>query len=1206
MDFSEREVVYHTNNPNFSVITPGLVPSIAPPPQTIQPPIEDVLKQKEAEQRNRRGQLDPLPRFNGGSTGTLEALKYDLDMVLNNELKRTLLQAANPFLEFVDLLLAAGSSQYTRREFIYDVDFFDNDDNIFRPGLADQTTPYDIKLRGRKDTTRNLEDRLKLDPEEFEKLKSIQDDPDEFLSKSDRDQLLKNLADANTLTASIARFASSTAGKFTRKAFRNVILPVLGTFGSWLGAIASLTSSWTGIVLKAALDLFRVKHLFEGVYERVTSLMSYGLTEKIAPAIKWVFDRILGPARTEMTKVVEEVNKKTVASFIQSKYGGKPALAMRIGASVNSYMNQTFNKSNTEYHSLIEDYVDRYLMAAYNEFVSKFTDERVPVEACKPPNIVQFQQQLFSVLIKDAYKEDMPPQSSFMQQQLFTPIGLDLSYTFNPSDTGDMDKAMDQLYKGMETNMKNFENHRAKKQYTNLLPVATIVNRIAELIERKDKETNIFNFWKLDPIREFLETMKEQVASNIGKIQTALIDKINEHFPYKAEYSRPESWNRTRQMTIIDPNDKEQKREIPNPDYISPEIRVTKYKYNYLLGQLFPERKYKLTQERDAWQNLYDKAVGSIKNQQVTMSDAELMRFFESRLQELITEKFNYLPDPDGEPDEEEQKKAKLKVVQDAILRVEALLTNVNNALMNKPPTLEFGKMLEFYQKSLQAANDALTTTMEDENTLQLELNRALEMKVRLIKQVTDKTAEIAASIAAYTEEWSPKFRAHWNNRNRTDIDVKTAINNDIITIKKEIEKFKQKQLKKHDKNFEQKYTEEYHRLRPGSSQDNVDTYVRKRIATDEVYVKYRTLWDNFFDKLLGIILLRPLVNGLENKFGIPTTFFTAKDAKDLNEDPTNVFYDASNPDAEPKITMEIDDTSIQVRLAQLEGYIGVGHLLKYMEHEVLYDYVDTDDLTDPAYDRVNDDIEKVLESLSTKFDLPSDLKRFRAIEEQRKKAEVQGEKEWKRLKNMGKYFIYDVNADDRYKTFMNLNQRILPLELNFHAVLFKERIKGCIQMAADEINLCARQGQVPFEVEQLIVSPYINANFAKFVIFIYEGRSRTNPATTIRGLTPYASNNLQIQARPPHRTRFHMAEDGQFMEGVIHFFRDVQFNPNNNLLEYRANSAQQMAPTWQTARLYGTMAPPMVNFNVQAPVLRPYLITGDNNSKRQRIDFKY
>lgn len=109
-------------------------------------------------------------------------------------------------------------------------------------------------------------------------------------------------------------------------------------------------------------------------------------------------------------------------------------------------------------------------------------------------------------------------------------------------------------------------------------------------------------------------------------------------------------------------------------------------------------------------------------------------------------------------------------------------------------------------------------------------------------------------------------------------------------------------------------------------------------------------------------------------------------------------------------------------------------------------------------------------------------------------------------------------------------------------------------------------------------------------------GRSITTNAVVARQLQNFTSPTLQASLHGHWRTRYQMQEDSQFMEGVILFFKDVQYDPSEMRLVYLPDSSD-WTPPWAHQQQ-------PVNIRLRAPILQPYRHVVTN--KRQKLDFGY
>ena len=131
-----------------------------------------------------------------------------------------------------------------------------------------------------------------------------------------------------------------------------------------------------------------------------------------------------------------------------------------------------------------------------------------------------------------------------------------------------------------------------------------------------------------------------------------------------------------------------------------------------------------------------------------------------------------------------------------------------------------------------------------------------------------------------------------------------------------------------------------------------------------------------------------------------------------------------------------------------------------------------------------------------------------------------------------------------------------------------------------------------------LMFSPQINTRFVQLVMFVYRGHSISNSAIAARQLNTMTPINagMGISVMGNGRTRYNMQENGQFIESVILFFKDVQFDPVQLRLVYLPDSSD-WTPDWQQQAVHA-------NIRIRAPVLQPYRYVVGN--KRQKLDFGY
>lgn len=291
-------------------------------------PDEDDMDVEEDEFRQHVStmQMDPsrrVERFPGMSEPMLRVLQDNLETILDDELRRSIIQATNPYLEFADLLVASSKGKI-RSDFIYSMSFFDEDIMVDKDGIRIPKNDMDFRNH-----TLN-----------------VMDDPNTLEMESDLHRLELEIKE---LDEDYILFQADW-NKF---------------FVDWLSTDAGLEM----------IDFFdKVKTRFEEKATRIYNTVSNWIQTKYTNLTKIT---VLGPMVRlaawglrfggEGAKLVLNTLRKVVplqsAALVQSHFSNLPlssAASMNIGASINS-------SSTQEFHKPLMDYINHVFYATFNQ-----------------------------------------------------------------------------------------------------------------------------------------------------------------------------------------------------------------------------------------------------------------------------------------------------------------------------------------------------------------------------------------------------------------------------------------------------------------------------------------------------------------------------------------------------------------------------------------------------------------------------------------------------------------------------------------------------------------------------------------------------------------------------------------------------------------------------------------------------------------------
>jgi hypothetical protein len=509
----------------------------------------------------------------------------------------------------------------------------------------------------------------------------------------------------------------------------------------------------------------------------------------------------------------------------------------------------------------------------------------------------------------------------------------------------------------------------------------------------------------------------------------------------------------------------------------------------------------------------------------------------------------------------------------------------------------ELRDTLEYCEKQEKDLREKDAAANENYQQYRTHVNM-LEKKDRDLKEKVDNQyTSIANALKEYEEGLTQeitKIKAIPDNNQKLQ-QAKGAVDQ----LRKEIARVKETILQKHYENFKAAYEKEYKKSR--------NLYLDPKAAPNPVAVP----------SLIPNISLNPratnaTLNVPQMEKFVDDRLRTRRDVGIIS-DKLNEMFKAlelvATLQSEAAGKEIVGQANVENIIYQAEALSEVLVLLRMQDYDIIFAVADTDFIGDEFVDNLPEIERQLFQDFQTFSQWsrnnagPDDdtiYSKYELEKIDQINFETRSKQDWTRALRSNKFYSRD--DDERYKAFLFFeNSKIPALALNLHAIIFKPKIKGCIQLAADEINLVPRLKQTSFDVDQLIFSPYVNGNFAKFVMFIYNNRSVSSPVGIIRGMMPYVNNNLQVQARSGGRTRFNINEDGEFMQGVINFFTNVELDEESQLLRYRDPLQSVQPGPWPHG---GGRPLPLQNYRIDVPVFQPFLRKGNN--KRQRVDFHY
>lgn len=1104
---------HYANNPNFTTTSLQVrgIEDISQL-QRVQAPIEnaaDDLKKARDTNVQVTPQLGHIERFTGATAATFEALHNNIDRIMNNELKQTLLQAKQPYLEFVDLLLANSVNHTSRDEFIYTIDFFD--DQLMDPKTNE-------KIKSTKDIDLRMLDNRVANPNDYEDPSGtpefIPETSNEYFTDADIEILVRDLEYFNSISDLFARYQTS--------GFKAILPKLLRSYYDEaqirLQKETILGSKWLYDQLAANL-------------ERIRSFVGPRISNFVATVGRTVYisaHMALSIFRDSLASLFEPVKQMLMGAFaqhidlhLQETYA--PQHAQLIGANIETYMERHQHNPQVEFNQIIDAFVRQFLLSCFNELVSIHLKEPVSKAATQMPNIEVFSKNLINSLMNDTQTEH---QQQFQHMNAMF-IGIN---PYGGADKGkkkERDAAEDDLPSLSDLFKRSSPVQRKKDTkdlYNNLLPTASMLNvmfsklnTLKELAEQLKEGAPKWGMFDIHPIRTIAKDIKKALetqfmtpGSSSGDLGGANI--INERYlKLISDRIDPKIKQLEEALEIIEAR-------VTNLD----EMRTQLEQAYRVHSRIVPFKKYDEIE--------YDQK----RRKQIAEYQKELREWKKEKKTALNNNQPFTKPKPDNP----------FPIIADANEDIDTF-QNQNQKNLDVMDTY-----IKFYdkQKDIQIKIKELIT----ENIYLEERKGAIERKISEIRDA--------------------------------DTAAKASINNFFIDIKKRLEKVTTARIEK-EKKLENDFNlsknlqpirdeiAKYRRLI-----DDMSTHIleqhresmmdkeRNQIAkefgySNEYMVANKTVLDQRAKKRYDANINYKIMNSsIENAFkALNAATKLAEYAKERNE---YIFKEDNDPDFNRLLS---DEQKFEAYQSILASVYDVYYILYMIDHRIATNIINSDDIPGDILDTLTQDTTALVKDFLP-MEGTSDYQKRLDNEELKKaqaKLEQKGLDDFFAARKLNKYFIYTPEDDDRYNTFLKLNTKLEPMELNFYATIFKPKAKGAIQTAVDNINLSARNNQYPLTTDLLIFSPYVNSNFAKYVMFIYDGTNLGNPVSVMRGFSSFAPPNMQVKAIASGQTRFQMQENGQFIEAVIYFFSSVQYDEAQGLLVYKPGSSKQPPTPW-------------------------------------------
>lgn len=1086
---------YHLNNPNFRLVQD------VPPVQFIGPPLQDAPP---------RPKVDQLPQFPGMADNVYDALKRDLEVVMSNELRRSILQGENPLLAFVDALLANGGYR-DRSEFIYDLEFFSDPIQQDKAGK---------RIRSKRDMDLREKDNSGVDVNDFDfdDDADTAEEPEESDGFNDRDieKLTKAMVAYDSLPGMMVRFLTSRQAAPIRAGFKALFKQV----GQIIDYFYGLYSRWTSQRFRDSVSF--IGRIVKGSVQKLLKGANWAAGKSLE-ILKVIFDN----AGSVVNRVYDLFNVsivgKEIQSYIQNNYEAQHHAY--IGEQVGTYFDQVQHDPMSDYRQLTEAFCTQLVMSSLNQLALAHHRVDIPKEATEPPDADAYYNKLMQLVFIQALPHTQPTSSqhvaTFQDQPL---IGVNFSisgdrkvkgFAFDPDgrmviEYEDANAQLDPLTLMINSLAKQTQTRRAHEEmewYTHLLPMMTIIQELGKIHDVVEDEKVLGKYW-VHPIRLAMETMRGALDENIKEIITGFKRKI---------------------QTQFHESDVEEKRTIQelqeaiygsNPPDTTGKTAAEK---KMLMDEYNARQVGKLSIELAKAQLRYEKA-----------QDAYLAAInANNNTQKQAQDTFDYTKK------NFEEVQARFDRARHDLTRLELIIVESAKRLVNVEEAI--GQSYERIQERIKFKEKILEDIIKS---------------IENIADVNDKKAEAEKGFKAFDGEID-KIQAKFEKTHH-----------DYIA-----------------RQFQAQFLQRHDQRQPNMAVNQVEMneFAEARLRKHKEY----NLW---LGKIRQVF-------------------------KDLRL--VSYLYEESQ-DPNIKVTSKIN--TVEANINRMRALADVLVILEMLEYQTIFPSADTNIIRDPVLDGIKDEEQRILQQYRRGEDaLDPVIAKLKQEVQRQSEFESKSVREWRQLQRTNRFFISDPKDKIRINTFEFFSNKLTPLELNFFSVIFKPRIKGSIQQGADEINAIARNqpDDTKFEPLLLMTSSEVRGNFAKFVMFIYDGRGVSDPAKITRGLSPYATGNVQVVARNNNRTRFNMKEDGQLMEAVVSYFRDVQVDPFTGFLVYRPGSSMQPLALWQVPQQtqrqqvlqyaqHQQNRPQQQPVHLNIAVLKPYKITGPDKTKRQRVDYHY
>lgn len=431
-------------------------------------------------------QEDPsrrLGRFPGMADPVLLNLQNNMETIIDDELRRSIVQATNPLLEFADLLVAAAGEGYKRSDFVYSISFFDEPIEYDQNGK--KIRKGDLDLRNHSNN---------LEPFQTEKNET---DPEILQLNADTD----NMDDNDILYEG---HWDRIAEAFWLSQFGVSLRQYLGDAKETLGNSAARAWKFTEDWIRRNYDHYRQKMGLNIILPILNWGRRFG-TEGVKLAFHALVKTIPGKLYDVLQADITNIPLQAAISTGLSQAS--------IGALVDHV---STHKSNPQagHNQIMKQFVDQLFYSCLNTYaVKEFGAFDFPMA-----QIHQATQEPDYRLYHDAAVKSLLDQGQFKQLGSNFLIGVNT----------DADKRYQDLFDHLRKNTDKTEYQKLVEKLSQWQPTQVILKKLSELvnIQKQDQQGKLGLFGYFHKLK--LKEVFVQITQELEKVEAENIKSFEE------------------------------------------------------------------------------------------------------------------------------------------------------------------------------------------------------------------------------------------------------------------------------------------------------------------------------------------------------------------------------------------------------------------------------------------------------------------------------------------------------------------------------------------------------------------------------------------------------------------------------------------------------------------------------------------------------